>query len=222
MKKLLLIISLFPLTIFGQQKTTGSKINIGLFITPEFTCLTNNSANVQQELTSEFGISTGLILKIKLSNKLFIRTGFGYGYKNYSNMQTGLIFGSDIDPVKGFISESKFETKINFKELQLPFSIQYDLKKQLFIAGGIEFLYLFENNTEKILYYGNGTKETRTNNYFEQFNLAPTLSIGYNIPISDKFNVSIEPMFKYYLIEYIINESHLFNFGLRITVNFGL
>lgn len=207
---------------FGQQKTTNSKINIGLFITPEFTCLTNRNFDVQQELNSEFGISTGLNFILKLSNKLSFRTGFGYGYKNYDQLQTGLIFGSDIDPVKGVVSESKIETKGSYKELQLPILIQFDLKKQFFISGGMEFLGLFENNSEKIIHYGNGTKEINSHHYIDQFNVAPTLSVGYIMPITDKLNVSIEPTFKYYLIEYEMNETHLLNFGLRILANFGL
>jgi hypothetical protein len=215
------------LTVFSQtdsaNRTSTHKINIGLCITPEFNNLTVDNPVGQETVKSEIGFSVGLNLEFHIAKNASIRTGIGYGKKNYNHTQNGLIFGTDIDPHTGVVSESKIESKISFSEIQIPLLFQYELKEhKFFVAGGIEMIYPFSNNSERIIYYGNGNTEKISNPKTNSLNFAPVLSIGYKLPVSDKLSVSVEPMFKYYLKEYVIIASHLYNYGLKVTFNFGL
>jgi hypothetical protein len=141
--------------------------------------------------------------------------------KRYNHTRYGLIFGTDISQQNGVITESKIETKMSFSEFQIPLILQHDFRDHnFFIAYGMEFIYTLANNTNRIIYYGNGDTEQFSKSEKRGFNLSPFFSLGYNIPITINWNISIEPMFKYYLKEYIIFKSHLFNYGLRTTFHF--
>jgi len=224
---LLIFFALCSMTVFSQSdsadRISAHKINVGLSITPEFNNLTLNNPIGQETMKSEIGFSAGINLEFHIAKNASIRTGFGYGKKNYNHTQNGLIFGTDIDPLAGVISESKIESKISFSEMQIPLLFQYELKEnKFFIAGGIEITYPFSNNSERTIYYGNGNTEKITNSKTNSLNFAPVLSIGYKLPVSKKSSVSVEPMFKYYLKEYVIIASHLYNYGLKVTFNFGM
>jgi len=222
MKKLIQILLLAPFTIYSQEKTTVSKTNIGFSVTPEFNSLMTGNRVEQENIKSKFGFSTALNLEFKLTPKTSIRTGVGYGKKKYDVIQSGLVFGSDINPQTGFsANESKLESQVSFSEMQIPLIFNYELNNpEFFIAGGMEITYSFGNNSEKTIYYGSGDIEKLSSSNENGLNFAPVLSVGYKVPVSDKASISIEPMFKYYLKEYISVYSHLYNVGLRTTFTF--
>ena len=224
MKTRLIILSVISsLTVFSQTESSADrKVAYGLSITPEFNSLIAGNPVGQESVKSQLGFSAGFNVEFQLSKKSSIRTGIGYGLKNYEHTQSGLIFGSDINPVTGVVSESKLESKIAFSELQIPLIFKYEFKEnKFFVTGGMEFIYPFANNSERVIYYGTGNTEKLSNsNNTKSVNLAPVISLGYNFTVSDKLSISIEPMFKYYLKEYIIIESNLYNYGLKTTLNF--
>lgn len=223
MKTILFFLSVFgSLTVFSQSDSASArKINFGLSITPEFNNLILGNPVGQESVKSKIGFSAGISFKFHLTNKSSFITGIGFGKKNYNHTHCGLIYGTDIDPLIGIISESKIESKVSFSELQIPLVFQYELKtNKFYIAGGLELIYRFLNNSERIIYYGNGAIAKLSNSNINGLNFAPELSFGYKLPVSDKLSISIEPMFKYYLKEYIIIESNLYNYGLKTTLNF--
>jgi hypothetical protein len=217
--RFLLFFALCSLTVFSQSditnRTPTPKILVGLSITPEFNNLFVGNPVGRETVKPAIGFSAGLTLEFHVAKKASIRTQV--------HTQNGLVFISDINPQTGVITESSIKSNMSFSEIQIPLLFQYELKEnRFFIAGGIEFIYPFSNNSERIIYYGNGNTEKLLNSTSNNLTIAPVLSIGYKLPVSDKLSISIEPMFKYYVKEYVITASHLYNYGLRVTLNVGL
>jgi hypothetical protein len=222
MKTTLFILSLcFSLTVFAQSTLSDRNIQFGFSLTPEFNDLKVSNLVGQESVAPKMGLSAGLNVAFHLSNKFSLRTGLGYGFKHYNHTHAGLIFGTDLNPQTGVNTTSTIESKIAFSELQFPLVFQYELKEnKIFIAGGIEITKPFANQSERTVYYGNGTTDVLSNPTQNGLNFAPVLSLGYLLPVTDQLSISIEPMFKYYLKTYIIAGSNLFNYGLRTAIHF--
>ena len=189
--RIVLVFVFIKLTIFSQ------KVNFEITFTPEFNSLTLSNLVGQEVVYPKMGLSAGLNLEYRLTKKCSIKTGVGYGLKNYNHTHSGLIFSTDIDPQTGITSESKIVSKIIFSEIQIPIILKYWVFNKLFLTGGIELVCPFANSSERVIYYGNGTTEKISNSHASPLNLAPTFSLGYGFAIKDKLRMSIEPMFKY-------------------------
>jgi hypothetical protein len=222
MKTTLFILSVcFSLTVFAQSTLSDRKIRFGFSLSPEFNDLKVGNVLGQESVAPKMGLSAGLNVAFHLSNKISLRTGLGYGFKHYNHTHAGLIFGTDLNPITGVNTTTTVESKVGFSELQIPLVFQYELKEnKIFIAGGMEITKPFANQSERTVYYGNGTTDVLSNPTQNGLNFAPVFSIGYLLPVTDQLSISIEPMFKYYLKTYIIAGSNLFNYGLRTTIHF--
>ena len=222
MKTTLFILSLcFWLTIFAQSNLSDRKIYYGFSLCPELNYLKMGNLVGQESVAPRIGVSAALNVAFHFSNKISLRTGLGYGFKNYNHTHAGLIFGTDLNPTTGVNTTTTVESKITFSEFQIPLVFQYELKEnRFFIAGGMEITKPFANQSERIVYYGNGTTDFLPNPTQNDLNFAPVLSLGYLLPVTDQLCISIEPMFKYYLKTYIVAGSNLFNYGLKTTIHF--
>lgn len=206
----------------GKEKPLILKFSFGINLTPELNFLLVDSRDNQSSKT-RLGASSGLNLKYKVSKNIFFQTGFGYGIKRYDYIQEGLIFPSDIDPVKGIISSSEIVTKFLFNEIQIPLLIQIDVANhKYFLSSGIALNRIFKNKSTHSIHYGNGEiEELSPTNNKAMYNSAFILSLGYNLKVSNKIKLSIEPMLKLYFKEYDIDHSQLCNFGIKTTCYFG-
>ncbi len=222
MKTALFILSIcFSLTVFAQSTLSDRKIQFGFSLSPEFNDLKVSNLVGQESVAPKIGVSAGLNVAFRLSNQISLRTGLGYGFKHYNHTHAGLIFGTDLNPITGVNTTTTVESNVSFSEFQIPLVFQYELKEnKIIIAGGMEITKPFANQSERTVYYGNGTTDMLANPTENGLNFAPVLSLGYLLPVTDQLSISIEPMFKYYLKTYIIAGSNLFNYGLRTTIRF--
>jgi hypothetical protein len=222
MKTALFILSIcFSLTVFAQSTLSDRKIQFGFSLSPEFNDLKVSKLVGQESVAPKIGVSAGLNVAFRLSNQISLRTGLGYGFKHYNHTHAGLIFGTDLNPITGVNTTTTVESNVSFSEFQIPLVFQYELKEnKIIIAGGMEITKPFANQSERTVYYGNGTTDMLANPTENGLNFAPVLSLGYLLPVTDQLSISIEPMFKYYLKTYIIAGSNLFNYGLRTTIRF--
>ncbi len=175
----------------------------------------------QQAWAPKAGFSVGVQVKLKVANNFFLRTGLGYGLKGYRNMETGLRFGSTINPMTWVVSESKIETKGVFHELQLPLAFQYDIKEEkFFIACGVDLVGQIGHTTKTQYLYGDGTKDFSSFENKSQLNIAPNLSMGYAMPLNQHYTLSIAPTFSYYVKEWILHDSQMFNYGIKLLLDY--
>ncbi len=222
MKTALFILSIcFSLTVFAQSTLSDRKIQFGFSLSPEFNDLKVSNLVGQESVAPKIGVSAGLNVAFRLSNQISLRTGLGYGFKHYNHTHAGLIFGTDLNPITGVNTTTTVESNVSFSEFQIPLVFQYELKEnKIIIAGGMEITKPFANQSERTVYYGNGTTDMLANPTENGLNFAPVLSLVYLLPVTAQLSISIEPMFKYYLKTYIIAGSNLFNYGLRTTIRF--
>jgi hypothetical protein len=219
MRFLTLIFILLQSLAFSQ---TESKNSFGFYFQPELTGVfaRKYSSGGKDVVKKKLGVSVGFNFNRKLSEKVVFRTGIGYGFKNCESNQTGLIFGSDIDPQQGYISESRIEGKIQFHEIHLPLLFQFKIYKNFHINVGLELSKAFADNSSRTIFYGNGEIEKMSSNNVLLFNGAPLLSVLYQIPLKNDAFVSIEPFCKLYARPYLFNDVGMYNFGLRL--NYGI
>lgn len=218
MNKLFLTLLFLPLLSFSQEKNDDSKIDFGFYVLPEMNGLTTANPVGTETAHSKFGFSAGLNLEIRLTPKISLRTGLGYGFKNYNHLHEGLIVNSDINPQNGIQSVSRIESSITHSELQLPLLFQYKLNPNVFYTLGLELNTSFADKSERMIYYGNGEIDQLEPKTGALLNYAPTLSLGFIVPDS---NFIIEPFFKYNMKEYLIPMSNQYDYGLKITYNLG-
>jgi len=217
MNKLFFTILFLPLFSFAQEKD-AAKFDLGFYVLPEMNGLTTKNPGGTETVQSKLGFSAGLNVEFRLTQKISLRTGIGYGLKNYNHSHTGLIFNSDVDP-QGTTTESKMESSISYSEVQIPLLFQYKITPNVFFTLGLELNTSFADKSERTIYYGDGNVEQLENADGTTFNFSPTLSLGYIVPNSQ---FMIEPMFKYDLKEYIVPMSNHYNYGLKIIYNIGL
>jgi hypothetical protein len=216
MNKLILTFLLTPLLTFAQDNSEDAKLTFGIFALPEMNGLITNNPIGTETVEAKISSSVGLNVEYHLTEKVSLRSGLGFGVKRYDHTHEGLIFNSDLNPQSGQITESRMESKVVFSELQLPLLFQYKIHPNLFFTLGLEVNAAVFDQSERIIYYGNGDIEQLSNQAEVSINFAPMISVGYVVPNS---NLMIEPMFKYYTKSYIIAESHLFNYGVKVTYN---
>ena len=111
---------LLPVLSLGQEKQENSKFDIGFYILPEINGLITGNPTGRETVSAKFGGAAGLNLAYRFTSKLSLRTGLGFGVRNYEHVHEGLIFNSDISPNDGFISESSIVSSISYSEIQLP------------------------------------------------------------------------------------------------------
>ena len=221
MKTLAFIFCLLPLFLTAQVPNIKSKTVRSIYLMPDLMSLNYTMPERQQGWAPKAGIGVGAQVKLKIANNFFLRTGLGYGLKGYRNMETGLRFGTDIDPVKGFISESKIETKGVYHELQLPLALHCDIdEEKFFMVFGLDLVAQLSHTTKRQILYGNGTMEYYSFENKSQFNMVPTISMGYAIPINDHYSLSIAPTFRYYVKEWILLDTRLYNYGIKLLLDY--
>jgi hypothetical protein len=220
--KLTGIFLLTSLLMNAQEQSKITITSIGFSLGPEINSLSTANTIGIEETKSKIGLAIGFNLLWKIGNNTSFKSGIGFGIKKFEHKHSDLVFGSDIGST-GIISKSRMESKISFTELQLPLILQFQLGESNFFAtAGIEITYPISNNSERIIYLGNGSIDKLGNFTKNSLNYAPQLSLGYNLPVSDKFSLTLEALIKYYMKAYIVPESHLINYGLCAGLNFGL
>lgn len=215
-----LFLTIISILLFAQEKEI-KKLTYSFHLSPEFNALVPDENSENETTTSKLGFSAGFDIQLNLSSRFSIVSGLGYGLIRYNWEKTGLILGSDIDPILGVISESSQEYSINYSEIRLPLLLKYSIiMNKLVFQCGFEASYLFADHSERIIHRGDGTDENM-GDLDKKIVLAPTMSFGYIIPISDQHLLSIEPVFRYYINNFdafiSLGPKH-YNFGLRFRL----
>jgi len=221
MRNFIVACCFLPILLNAQVPKVKSKPVRSIYLLPNLMSLNYTMTDIQQAWAPKAGISVGLQVKLKIVNDFFLRTGLGYGFKGYRNMETGLRFGSTINPMTWVVSESKIETKGVFHELQLPLALQYDFKEdRFFIAVGADFVAQMGHTAKTQYLYGDGTKDFSSFENKSQLNIASTLSMGYAMPLNQHYTLSIAPTFSYYVKEWILHDSQMYNYGIKLLLDY--
>lgn len=228
---LLLSISLLSLTAFAQNK-----IYIGFSFSPDYSFrdLKNGDGSIGSDLTiksrnnseqEKFGYTTSLRLGFHLSENLSLETGVGYANKGYRTKEQNIII---INPDPN--APLKYQSNITYEYLGIPLKAKLNFGKEnlSFIAGaGLVTNFLMNAKTSSKLTYSDGKTKRVKESFTKDLNkidFTPEVSFGIVFKLSNKFNFSAEPTFRYSLmkIKDAPVEEKLWNAGLTLCITYDL
>jgi len=185
----------------------------------------------------KFGYTAGLNLRRNFSHHVGIEAGIQYSNKGYTwNLDIDpLTTGYLIDPRYGFVyTYDRFVTKVkcryNFIYLDIPVRaiFTFGKKKLCFIAsiGAVtNILLTAESKTYSEYSNGETSQQKRViKSDYNSLNFSPMFSVGVGYKLSDRFNLAVEPTFRYGVLK--INDfpvtDYLWNAGLNFSCYYAL
>ena len=224
MKKLIFLLTVFPLTVFCQTSDSlpKSKLAIGLSFSPDycFMTMTNpNSSNYLPEIPS-FGFTTGMNLIYNPNKRIGLETGLLFFDNTKQTEQYDLIY-VPYNPSN--------PTKNTFRwhdlYLGIPLKIHYRILTQrikLYLSAGISANLLFIENTTTNLEYKDGHTEifNSTNLGLLDVGVTAIAGLGVSYDISDKFSVKIEPSYRRFITSSFAEQ--IWGIHQSIGLNVGL
>lgn len=236
------------LTTFGQDDATEThKLLIGVTASPDIcyrTLETTDGSSTSDWImdsrndreSPKFSYSAGLSLCYNLTRHWAIETGLQYSNKGFKYVNSDLTFGDQTDPMYGFIytQEGPTPTKVtfidNFNYLDIPLRTIFSVgkRKVRFISSvGITTNILINATNTSIIEYENDDTDRKTQEQgydYKAINFAPIASIGIDWQLYDKFNLRVEPTFRYGLLKIIDAPitAYLWSGGLNLTCYYAL
>jgi len=245
-KVIYILLMLLPTLTFAQDTT--SKFSIGILFAPNysyrFISTDDNNSSVMYVIEvrndteiPKFGYTFGLTFDYSISEKLQLETGILFSDNGEQTKKLTLTFASQWDPQTGTIviqpsdSLPRFVSfKYNYYYFDIPLNVRYHVINKtigIYITSGISTNIHITNRWVRKLYYDDEKvdKEASTTNYnFRKFNVSAQFGIGFNYKISSKFNVSIQPTFRYMIFS-IWNapiKQKFYSIGLATKINLKL
>jgi len=167
-------------------------------------------------------LTLGINVGFTLGPVFKIRTGIYYGWKGYTHIHDGLVFFPQ-DTIGPSPTTSRVESQVSYSIWHLPLILQFNPKAtRFFIAGGLAWNYQHYASVDQTIYFGNGDTEILPPTKEPSLNFSVVASLGYRLRVAEKIDLVFEPVFKYHFRDYIIAGSNLYNFGLKITLNYHI
>lgn len=249
MKQFLIIIFYaLPLTSFGQDNATEThKLLIGVTASPDicYRTLENTNGSSTNDWiidlrndgeSPKFSYSTGLSLCYNFTRHWGIETGLQYSNKGFKFVNSNPSFGDQIDPRYGFIYTQNGPTPTivtfidNFNYLDIPLRAIFTVGKRKirFISSvGITANILINATNTSVVKYADGDTDRNTQEQpydYKKINFSTTVSVGIDWQLCDKFNLRVEPTFRYGLLKIIDAPitAYLWSGGLNFTCYYAL
>ncbi|MCF8243541.1 MAG: outer membrane beta-barrel protein [Saprospiraceae bacterium] len=220
-----------PIIVFGQKNA-----NLEITSSLNFTDYSNKIGKTEGRLNYDFGMA--MSLPTKHSNREWVLglRFMAYGDKSKSG---GLRWGSQHDGMGGFDPNapslenvSGFESKSNLFYVEVPVAYRLYLlngRTRLFVqANAGPSIYLTYRNANTTS-YGDGTSQTYVqtgyDDNFRKLNAVAGLSMGIEIPVSDKLGIQLQPHGQMQLLSIASNSetgAKWYAFGLRTGLRYRL
>lgn len=236
MKRLLLNIILFFFISFSSN--AQQEWFIGVNASPNFTFRTNPLTTLDNEgdLSYHLGIDAG----IGVDKNLMFRFGFRYIQFSETNFfdNLNLIFESDItgqgtDPIVEKLD--KIDIRNNYNYLTAPLSLRVYLgKKKInwFIEPSLEPQFLMGSRTTQTSFDLDGNsviskfKNVHNFNAFRRVNLSGGIAFGAEIPLDERFFITIQPHYQIQLLAATKRQTfegmRLYSFGVQLGGNYWI
>ncbi len=210
---LILLLSFLSINTFGQNAKNATKISIGYSFSPEysFRTLKNSGSNNYTDLVinsrndiekAKFGYTTGLNINFHFSEMFRFETGFQYSNKGYKTKEQDLVYFQNIpsDP-------NKVTMKYSYQYIGIPLQAKFAFgksKTRFISSAGIVTNFLINVKNSIKLVYPDGKTEIKSEfstSGFNKIDISPIVSIGVDYKLKDKIHLSVEPTFRFGLIE---------------------
>lgn len=181
----------------------------------------------------KFGYTTGLTVCYHISELFSVEGGLQYSNKGYDfdEEAVAIDFGDMIDPRYGFVYIPNpnpvvswdFYNNAIYLDVPVRANFSFGKRKIKFIgSAGFTTNILLEADHVSILEYKNGDvkkKRYSEKQYYKPLNLSPFVSIGVDYSLSKRFNLRLEPVFRYGLFHITDTPvtGYLWNAGLNFS-----
>jgi len=226
MKNIILAFLLLPVICFSQSKFSVG-LNVGAKVgLLQFESAGNNS--IAQKANIKIGYSVGLDATYQTTDRIFLRSGFGYENSQFGFQTEGVVLGTCIDATNGIVRESNYYDRLSIESIIIPLDLGF---------------VIWEKEGIDKFYFGIGTQynailETSTNQRFEKegvdvspetfdseidaSNFSGKLFFGFEYPIS-KIKISIEPTVKFtpnnFDLNFLAEGSSILEPGINIRLS---
>ncbi len=212
---LILLTALLSINVFAQEAKRKNTIGIGFFVAPEVNGVFLKGKISGQSIQPGIGFSGGLDASFAFGEHLLLRTGIGYGYRQFDYVLEDLIFSTTIlnnEPP----STARYE--MAFHEIQIPVLVHYKFSIPLFIGGGVELPLTFKAPSYRTLNEipSEGYTTTRYD-FTTPLNAVIQLSIGYQFQFKEKYYLMVEPVFRHYLRSFSVPNGNFYSAGLKMS-----
>jgi hypothetical protein len=223
-----LLFALLTFAAVGYAQNSNDKLQIGLNISPDicyrhifategneniFTTTLINLRNSSEK--PKLGYSGGLCVVYRYNPKLSFQAGFNYANLGFKSEIAGFIGPVEED----FPLSAKYID--NFQYLEVPAKVNFifgENRLQYTIGAGLSSAYLMETKHTVVSYYADSTTREHNQNQdpYKPFNLFATLNVGLLYQLSNKWQLKLEPTFRYGLLKTSDTpvSGRLYNFGL--------
>ena len=241
MKKLLTLLTIIPLTLFGQdtETTTTKKYSIGLTFSPDICYRTLKPNAASQSIADDrngyeipkIGYTTGLNLAMNINKRITFETGLLFSDKGEQTKQYSLVWLTPsglIDPSMPVSNSFIY----HYLYLDIPIKVNYYLltgRAKLFLTAGISPNIFLTQKTVSHLEYSDGHTTTSTswgsgNTGFTSINLTFIAGLGFEYNISKKMYLKIEPIYRRSITSIVDApiKGYLYSTGLNIGLFYKL
>lgn len=218
MKYYLILVLIVFVTVNGaaQEEKKKKTIGIGFFVSPEVNgVFLKGKISGDRSIQPGFGFSGGVEASFAFGEHLLLRTGIGYGYRQFDYTLDNLILSTTIlnnEPP----STARYE--MAFHEIQIPVLVHYKFSIPLFIGGGVELPLAFKAPSYRTFNEipSEGYTTTRYD-FTPPLNAAMQLSIGYQFQLKEKYSLMVEPVFRHYIRSFLVPNGNFYSAGLKMS-----
>lgn len=191
---LFLIICIFGIidSLPAQSKFENIEITSGINYTIPYHKESLETNNIEQGLSGDIGVQSSIIVYYKISNSIYLGTGFSFLKERYHYNLFNMVLPTDIQ--NGTISTVQNETSVYY--IGIPIILNFDLtpKRNHSLNAAIRYFRNFYANN-KFSNTGAASLDPGFNDNLETSFPKENISIGlfwkYNIPISQTFDFII-------------------------------
>ena len=167
------------------------------------------------------GYTTTLFIAYTINKHFGLEAGLGYALRGWQIDLSKLTFGDAIEPRRGFIyttNEGELRAiRRDFRYLNLPLRATFSIGKgrtRCITSLGIEVNYLLKATSTLVFDERSRTEVPGYNT----FNLSPTISAGVSRSLGERYELRLEPTFRYAFLSMEDSpvNTHLWSLGLNV------
>lgn len=237
MKNIILVIAIFITTSVLSQSTDSIKLKnfkVGVLFSPDYCYrLLNYHPSYEwvedmrnTEEVAIFGYTTGLDIRMDLTNKIVLETGLFYSIKGEQTKYTELLWTT---PNPDYAVKSK--TKHLFKYIDIPLKVHYlfgTKNIKWFVSTGIALNVFSERKTQIISEFSDGQKASDNSAVdlgYLKFNLSAIVGFGINYDLTKRISVSVEPVYRQFINSIVADikaKENPYSFGANVGIYYTL
>jgi len=235
-----MLVFVFLLLCINTSFAQGDKLSLGVEVTPSTVdILYDEKAYVGDK--HRVAVSLGAVVNYRINNHWQLDSGLRFLNRGSKREITvdGLMWGTQHDGGGGFdpgissgeiVGDGKIIYRKNYYYLSIPLNVRYSFSgastKGWYLRGGLSPSFHFVNQTTTINKIDGDRSVSRERDKatdFRKTNLNLSYGGGYAFHIKDKYQIDIEPLVEYMLLntrKEVLGKSHLYSFGIATRFMF--